>query len=89
MYSRHFKGATSQLLDAITSDAPEFVQWVCRQLLMGHTLDRQTAYDLGKFLFFDEPGDAARGWVASFLRVRYETDDEYEGLLQAIEGTYS
>ena len=75
----------SKLLTAIVADAPEFVQWVCRQLLMGHTLDKQTAYDLGKFLFSDVPGDAARGWVASFLRVRYETDDEYEGLLQAID----
>src|SRR5580704_8840496 len=27
----------SQLLNAITSDAPEFVQWVCRQLMEGHT----------------------------------------------------
>jgi anthranilate phosphoribosyltransferase len=71
----------------IFNDAPAFVQWVCRQLSAGHTLDKQTAYDLGKFLFSDEPGDAARGWAASFLRVRYETDDEYEGLLQAMEDT--
>jgi len=77
----------SKLLNVITSDSPPFVQWVCAQLLQGHTLDRQTAYDLGKFLFSDEPGDAARGWVASFLRVRYETDDEYEGFLQAIDDT--
>ena len=77
----------SQLLNAIATDAPQFVQWVCRQLLSGHTLDKSTAYDLGKFLFSDEPGDAARGWVASFLRVRYETDDEYEGLLQAMDDT--
>jgi len=75
------------LLKVIAADAPEFIQWVCAQLLLGHTLGRQTAYDLGKFLFSDEPGDAARGWVASFLRVRYETDDEYEGLLQAMDET--
>ncbi len=77
-----------QILAGSLKDAPEFVQWVCAQLLQGHTLDRQTAYDLGKFLFSDGPGDAARGWVASFLRVRYETDDEYEGLFQAIEDTF-
>jgi len=77
----------SQLVNAITADAPEFAQWVCRQLLEGHTLDKHTAYDLGKFLFSDAPGDAARGWVASFLRVRYETPDEYEGLLQAVDDT--
>ena len=71
----------------LLTDAPEFVQWVCAQLLRGHTLDQQTAYDLGKFLFSDEPGDTARGWVASFLRVRYETNDEYDGLRQAMEDT--
>ncbi len=77
----------SQLLNTIACDAPEFAQWICAQLLQGQTLDRQTAYDLGKFLFSDEPGDAARGWAASFLRVRYETDDEYAGLQQAMQDT--
>jgi len=75
------------LSPVIFNDAPEFVKWICSQLLQGHSLDRQTAYDLGRFLFSDEPGDAARGWAASFLRVRYETDDEYEGLLQAMDDT--
>lgn len=78
-----------QLLDVITPDAPPFARWVCHQLLIGQTLDKHTAYDLGKFLFSDEPGDAARGWVASFLRVRYETADEYEGLLEALEDTFN
>jgi len=77
----------SRLLAAIAPDAPEFARWVCVQLLQGHSLDGQTAYDLGNFLFSKEPGDALRGWVASFLRVRYETDDEYQGLLQAMEDT--
>ena len=78
---------TSKLLNVIAADAPEFAKWVCRQLMDGHTLDKSTAYDLGRFLFSQEPGDAARGWVASFLRVRYETADEYAGLLEAIETT--
>ncbi len=76
-----------QLVGVIAADAPEFVRWVCVQLLSGHTLDQQTAYDLGKFLFSNEAGDGARGLVASLLRVRYETDEEYEGLLQAIGET--
>jgi len=78
----------NQLLQAIAGDAPAFPLWVCTQLLQGHSLDKQTSYDLGKFLFSDQPGDALRGWVASFLRVRYETDDEYEGLLQAVNETF-
>ena len=76
-----------QLVGVIAADAPEFVRWVCVQLLSGHALDKQTAYDLGKFLFSNQTGDGARGLVASFLRVRYETDDEYEGLLQAMYET--
>jgi len=76
-----------KIVDAIAPDAPDFVRWVCVQLLTGHTLDKHTAYDLGKFLLSDEPGDGARGLVASFLRVRYETEDEYEGIWQAMQET--
>ncbi len=75
------------LVNTIAADAPEFVRWICVQLLTGHTLDKQTAKELGQFLFSTEPGDGARGLVASLLRVRYETDDEYEGLWQAIQET--
>lgn len=75
------------LARSLCKDAPEFVQWICEQVMSGHTLDKQTAYALGKFLFSDEPGDAARGLIASALRVRYETDDEYEGILKAMQET--
>ena len=77
----------AHLVEAIAADAPDFVRWVCVQLFSGHTLDKQTAYDLGVFLFSNQPGDGARGMVASFLRVRYETDNEYEGLLKALSET--
>lgn len=77
----------TKLVGIIAADAPEFIRWICVSLLTGHTLDRQSAYDLGKFLFSNEPGDGVRGLVASMLRVRYETDDEYEGLLTALEET--
>src|SRR5437870_5206179 len=40
-----------KILGAVVGDAPEFVQWICRQLMAGQTLDRASAYDLGKFLF--------------------------------------
>lgn len=76
-----------ELVDTIAADVPDFVRWVCAQLLNGHTLDQKTSHDVGRFLFSDEPGDGARGLIASFLRVRYETDDEYEGLLQALHET--
>ncbi len=76
-----------QIVEDISSDAPEFVKWVCHQLAQGKTLDTATAYDLGKFLFSNEQGDGARGFIASMLRVRYETQEEYAGLAQAIQET--
>jgi len=75
------------LVNDLAPDAPELAVWLCVQLLRGNTLDKASAYDLGRFLFSDQPGDGLRGLVASLLRVRYETDDEYEGILQAISET--
>ena len=75
------------LVKALASDAPDFAQDICLRLLSGQTLDKSTAYRLGQFLLSDAPGDGARGLIASLLRVRYETDDEYEGLLTAINDT--
>ena len=59
----------------------------CALLLDGKELDREQALELGRFLFADTPGERARGLAASILRVRYETDDEYEGLLTAMRET--
>lgn len=74
-----------RLVNALSPDAPEFIRWVCVSLMKGHTLDLKTAYDVGRFLLSHDPGDTARGFIASYLRVRYETDDEYEGLWQAMQ----
>ncbi len=74
-----------RLVEAIAFDAPEFVRWICVKLLQGNTLDKATAYQLGKFLLSQEPGDGGRGIAASALRVRYETADEYEGLLLSLQ----
>lgn len=75
------------LVDTIASDAPDRVREICSQLLQGRALDRATAFRLGQFLMSSLPGDGARGIVASALRVRYETADEYEGLLAAMQET--
>lgn len=76
-----------KMVGAIATDAPDMIQWVCEKLLSGSTLDKQTTYKVGQFLFSDEKGEGARGMIASILRVRYETDEEYEGLLQAVHET--
>jgi anthranilate phosphoribosyltransferase len=75
------------LARSLCKDAPELIQWICEQVMMQNTLDKETAYALGCFLLSDGPADAARGLIASALRVRYETDDEYEGILKAIQQT--
>ena len=76
-----------QLAQELCPEAPEFVQKICAEILSGNSLNRETAFRLGKFLFSDESGDSARALVASYLRVRYETADEYEGLLRAMNAT--
>ncbi len=75
------------LARALNQDAPKDIQNICERVMAGETLDKQTAFILGRFLFSDEPGNAARGLIASALRVRYETDDEYEGILKAMAQT--
>ncbi len=76
-----------RLAQALAFDTPDFIQETCARLLQGRELDEPTAYRLGQFLFSDKSGDGARGLVASALRVRYETSDEYAGLLKAMQET--
>jgi anthranilate phosphoribosyltransferase len=75
------------LVEALAPDAPDFVKLFCTGLLHGATLSVEDTERLGDFLFSDQPGEGARGIVASILRVRYETPDEYEGLLNSLHKT--
>lgn len=75
------------LIRTVADDAPVDIQKICAFLLKGENLDQATAYRLGQFLLSNQPGDGARGLAASILRVRYETADEYQGLLCAMEET--
>jgi anthranilate phosphoribosyltransferase len=77
----------SKLTEALAGDAPDFVKVFCARLLSGKTLNTDEAEQLGDFLFTAQPGDGARGMVASILRVRYETADEYEGLWRSMQKT--
>lgn len=77
----------SQLTEALAGNAPDFVKTFCVRLLHGEILNKHEAEQLGDFLFTDQPGDGARGMVASILRVRYESADEYEGLLRSMHKT--
>lgn len=77
-----------KLARILTADAPGPVQQLCALLLEKKEMTFQQALELGRFLMSGKNGDGARGLVASLLRVRYETADEYEGLLKSIEETF-
>ncbi len=77
----------SRLAELLAPEAPPWVQGISARLLGGATLDVDTAHRLGQYLFHPDSCDGAKGLVASFLRVRYETPQEYEGLLKAMNET--
>lgn len=77
-----------KLIEYIAPQAPNLIKQFCVRLTKQETLSKEESYKLAEFLFSEQPGDGARGLVASVLRVRYETDDEYEGLLKAMEKTF-
>jgi len=68
-------------------DAPDHIREICARLVENETLSLDSARELGRFLLSETPGDGARGLAASIMRVRYETDEEYQGLLEAIQET--
>ncbi|MBI5150581.1 MAG: anthranilate phosphoribosyltransferase, partial [Candidatus Omnitrophica bacterium] len=76
-----------RLVNYLACDAPPSIQELCVRLLRQETLDEDTARELGDFLLSQEPGDGARGLAASVLRVRYETPEEYAGILKSIQKT--
>ncbi len=69
--------------------APQHIKELCVLLIEKKELTQDQARTLGEFLLSDQPGDGLRGLAASILRVRYETADEYTGLLQSIEHTFN
>lgn len=72
------------LIKLICKDAPRFIETICLELIQQKTLSLKQAKKMGDFLFSDQTGEGARGFIASILRVRYETPDEYAGLLQSM-----
>ena len=76
-----------RLAQWLAGDAPLAIQSICARLLRRETLDEETAKMLGDFLFSTEAGDGARGMAAAIMRVRYETPEEYAGILCSIQQT--
>jgi anthranilate phosphoribosyltransferase len=76
------------LIETIQPTAPVPIKNFCARILNQETFTKDEAFQLGKFLLSETPEEALRGLIASVLRVRYETADEYEGFLQSITDSF-
>ena len=78
-----------KLYHDVFPDTPPFMKNTGMKLLKKENLSLSESEYLGKYLFSDLPGEAFRGMAASMLRIRYETEEEYHGLMKAAEKTFS
>jgi anthranilate phosphoribosyltransferase len=73
-----------QFISALFSEAPAQIEDFAVALLNEKSLSTTDAEVLGNYLFADNANETAKGFFASVLRVKYETIDEYCGLLNAM-----
>ncbi len=79
----------AKLYQRLCPDSPETVREIGVKILNKTSLDPQEAEQLGDYLLSHSPGESFRGMAASVLRIRYETEAEYLGLIRAAEATYT
>lgn len=77
----------STMWNKLYFDAPARMKSIGVKLIQKETLTLEEATALGSFLFSEEPGESFRGMAVSILRIRYESDEEYEGLYNAIQNS--
>jgi len=78
-----------QLINILSPRAPIAAKELCIKLVKREYLSMSLAEELGGVLFSKKTGDELRGLAVSILRVRYETPEEYAGLLSAMRQTLS
>ncbi len=76
-----------RIIQYVGGCAPENVKSLCLEILKGRSLVKEEALNLGRYLLSEHGDDGLRGLCASALRIRYETADEFESLLNAMEET--
>ena len=81
--------SVEELYDALCVDTPAEMKEIGVKLLQKETLSEEEAEKLGQNIFSDLPGETFRGMAASMMRIRYETDEEYQGLYKAVVATYA
>ncbi|WP_019989489.1 hypothetical protein [Rudanella lutea] len=82
-------GHPTFLIHKLCTDLHAGLLPIAVRLVRGHTLSVSEAEQLGDYLFGNEPCEAFRGFAASIMRVRHETNDEYLGLMRAAERTFT
>ena len=78
-----------QLWNHLCWDVPLEYKPVGIKLIRGEELSYPESKTLGGFLFSDVTGEVFRGMAASILRIRYETNDEFKGLIEAVKDQYA
>lgn len=76
-------------LDCVASDTPVEMRALCQKLLEGKELNLSEAQQVGVFFFSEELGDTARALMATILRVRYATPEEYAGIYFAMRESFT
>lgn len=79
--------SASTMWNKLCFDAPARMKSIGVKLIQKQNLTLEEATALGSFLFSEEPGESFRGMAVSILRIRYESDEEYEGLYNAIQNS--
>jgi len=86
------KGAFSHptfFINKVCPELPVGLLPIATKLVRGHLLQVSEARQLGDYLFGEGNCETFRGMAASIMRVRHETNDEYQGLMEAAESTFS
>ncbi len=86
------KGAFSHptfFINKVCPDLPVGMHPIATKLVRGANLQVTEAEQLGDYLFGDGECETFRGLAASIMRVRHETNEEYQGLMRAAERTFS
>ncbi|MCB0385143.1 MAG: hypothetical protein KDD43_07100, partial [Bdellovibrionales bacterium] len=79
---------SDSLLSYFSAGVPQRVLAQTKELMKGKIMNRAEARELGEFLFADTPGDSLRTLIATILRVRYASPEEYAGLLDVIASQF-
>lgn len=85
------KGAFSHptfFINKVCPDLPGRLLPIATKLVRGANLQVSEAEQLGHYLYGDEECETFRGLAASIMRVRHETNEEYQGLMRAAEATF-